>query len=86
MRWAVVFWSVARWIWGAIDLYGGIDGEALETPRPLSPVSFGPASQRRKLLAVREFHPIYRDCAIIYNYVLCGCFPTKATPESVHVV
>lgn len=51
MRWAVVFWSVARWIWGAIDLYGGIDGEALETPQPLSPVSsFGPA----ELLAARE--------------------------------
>lgn len=40
MRWAVVFWSVARWIWGSIDLNRScMEGSMERLQRPLSPVS-----------------------------------------------
>lgn len=59
------------------QLYGGIDGEALETgrtstpePRLLIHAARGIANSSRP----GNFHSIYIDCAIIYNYVHGGCF------------
>lgn len=78
--------SFGAWRGGFGELSIGMEGSIERLWKHLNPWAPSPHSVRPNSSRPGNFHPIYRDCVIIYNYVLCGCFLTKATWKSAHVV